>query len=68
MELHCLLFAINNTQNALASIFGCVNSFAGWITHRTTPYPSEIAAGIDRIVIRNQQLAWPAPLCGIMSV
>jgi len=66
-RIHYLLFMVNETQETLASIFECVNSFADLTMRRTAPYPPAIAAQIDTILLPHQQLTWPAPICGVMS-
>ena len=66
-RIHYLLFMINETQRSVASIFECVNSFADLTVRRTAPYPPDIAARIDEVLLQHQQLAWPAPVCGVMA-
>ena len=66
-RIHYLMFMVNETQGALASIFECVNSFADLAARRTAPYPPEIAARIDAMLRDHAALAWDAPTCGIMG-
>ncbi len=66
-RIHYMMFMINETQNALAALFECVNSFADLRTRRTAPYPSEIAARIDALLAIHSALTWDAPICGVMS-
>jgi hypothetical protein len=35
---------------------------------RTAPLPAEFAAQLDRVIAEHSRLAWPAPVCGVMSV
>jgi acyl-CoA thioester hydrolase len=66
-RLHYLLFMVNETRGTLASIFECVNSFADLRERRTAPYPEDIAAKIDAVLIQHQALDWDAPVCGVMG-
>ena len=66
-RIHYMLFMVNETQQTLASIFECINSFADLTVRRTAAYPEAIAARIDRLLIVDQALDWPAPVCGVMS-
>src|SRR5579884_799073 len=65
-RIHYLMFLVNESRGALASIFECVNSFADMQARRTAPYPPEIAAKIDALVAGHSRLNWPAPVCGVM--
>lgn len=66
-RVHYMMFLVNETRGALASIFECVNSFADMQTRRTAPYPPEVAERIDAILARHRALAWEAPVSGVMS-
>jgi acyl-CoA thioester hydrolase len=66
-RIHYMLFMVNDTQQTVASIFECINSFADLTVRRTAPYPAEIAAQIDQMLAAHQQLDWPAPICGVMA-
>jgi acyl-CoA thioester hydrolase len=65
-RMHYLLFMVNETRGALASIFECVNSFADLSTRKTAPYPPDIAATIAARVAAHSRLDWPPPVCGAM--
>lgn len=66
-RVHYMLFMVNESRGNVASIFECVNSFADMRQRRTAPFPPEIAAAIDATLREHQALAWPAPVCGVMS-
>jgi acyl-CoA thioester hydrolase len=66
-RLHYMLFMVNETRETLASIFECVNSFADLKERRTAPYPEDIAAKIDAVLVKHQTLPWDAPICGVMG-
>jgi acyl-CoA thioester hydrolase len=66
-RVHYLMFMVNETRGALASIFECVNAFADLTLRKTAPYPPEIAAAIDAQLAQHEALGWPAPVCGVMG-
>jgi acyl-CoA thioester hydrolase len=66
-RIHYMMFLVNETRGALASIFECVNSFADLTIRRTAPYPAEISANIDAILAQHRALDWEAPVCGVMN-
>ncbi len=66
-RIHYMMFMVNETQQALASIFECVNSFADLSVRRTAAYPEEVRTRIDRLLAADQALDWPAPVCGVMA-
>jgi acyl-CoA thioester hydrolase len=65
-RIHYMMFLVNETHQKLAATFECVNSFANLLERKTAPYPPEIAAHIDAVLAQHQQLAWTAPVCGVM--
>ncbi len=66
-RIHYLMFMVNVTQDKLAAIFECVNSFADLSVRRTAPYPPEISTRIDALLAQHQALTWDAPTCGVMG-
>ena len=66
-RIHYLLFMMNETNQTLAAIFECVNSFADLSVRRTAPYPPEIYAVIQQRLAEDISLEWLAPLSGVMS-
>jgi acyl-CoA thioester hydrolase len=66
-RIHYMLFMVNETHGTLASTFECINSFADLTVRRTAPYPDEIAAKIDALLVQHSALDWQAPICGVMS-
>lgn len=65
-RIHYMMFMVNETRGALASIFECVNSFADLTARRTAPYPDEISQRIDVALLEHSRLPWAAPECGVM--
>lgn len=66
-RLHYMLFMVNETRGLLASTFECVNSYADLTVRKTAPYPPAIAAALDTLLAAHQQLAWDAPISGVMG-
>lgn len=66
-RVHYLMFMVNDTRGRLASIFECVNSYADMTIRRTAPYPPEVAARIDALLVEHRALDWEPPVCGIMG-
>jgi acyl-CoA thioester hydrolase len=66
-RMHYLMFMVNETRGALASIFECVNSFADLKVRRTAPYPPDIAAKLDALLADHTALDWDAPVSGVMG-
>jgi acyl-CoA thioester hydrolase len=67
-RLHYLLFLIDETKDRLAATFECMNAFAALAARGTAPWPPEISARIAADVDFNNELDWPAPVCGAMQV
>jgi len=65
-RLHYLLFMVNETRGALASIIEVMNTHVDRATRRTTPYPEDVAARMDAVLAAHARLDWPAPVCGAM--
>lgn len=63
-RLHYLLFMVNETRAALASILEVLNTHVDRGTRRTAPYPEAVAARMDAMLARHAGLDWPAPVCG----
>jgi acyl-CoA thioester hydrolase len=64
---HGVMFAVDRTRGRLSSAFEYLSSGADLEARRTAPLPSEFAAVLDRMIEQHRRLAWPAPLCGVIS-
>ncbi len=64
---HGVMFAVDRTRGRLASVFEYVSSGADLEARRTAPLPPEFAAVLDRMIDEHRRLAWPVPLCGVIS-
>lgn len=65
-RLHMMHFMINETAGVLASTLEVLGSHADLVKRRTSPFPPHIAANIEANLAQHRQLAWPAPVCGII--
>jgi acyl-CoA thioester hydrolase len=66
-RFHGVMFVVNRTRGQLASAFEYVSTGADLEARRTAPLPAEFAAHLDRMIAEHSRLAWPAPVCGVMS-
>jgi acyl-CoA thioester hydrolase len=66
-RLHYMLFMVNETHGVLAATLELINSHADFNIRRTSPYPENIAAQIDAILVEHTRLDWDAPICGAMK-
>ena len=65
-RIHFIHFMLNETCGKLAATLEVIASHANRDTRRTSPFPDEIAAQIDKFVVAHSLLDWQAPLCGVM--
>ena len=66
-RLHGIWFIINETQGQLSNSLEFVSAHADLDARRTSAFPDDIAATIDKIIAEHQTLDWEAPLCGVMG-
>ncbi|HTX54125.1 MAG TPA: thioesterase family protein [Candidatus Baltobacteraceae bacterium] len=66
-RLHYCLFMVNETRSTLAASFECVNAFADLTVRKTAPYPGEVAARLDALLLAHAALPWAPPICGVMK-
>jgi len=67
-RFHGLMFVVDRTRHRLASAFEYVSTGADLDSRRTAPLPAGFAVRLDRMIAEHSRLAWPAPVCGVMSV
>ena len=61
---HFMLFMVNETNGTLAATMETLGTHADMKVRRTSPYPPEIAAKIDALIVEGEKLDWAAPVCG----
>lgn len=62
-----LFFVVNDSRDQLACIIEYVSSGADLKLRRTVPLLAHLQTQLDDAISRSDALAWPAPLCGVMS-
>jgi acyl-CoA thioesterase FadM len=67
-RLHYLMFAVNESKGAVASIFECINSFVDLNVRKMAEWPPEARALMDEMIAAHSKATWPAPVSGVMSV
>ncbi len=65
-RIHFMKFMVNETTGKLAATLEVVGSHADIAKRRTSPFPPDIAARMDVVLVEHQQLDWDAPVCGVM--
>lgn len=66
--IHYLMFMVNETTGKVAAHFECVNALVDLQARKTTPYPADILARIDAVIVEQNQLPWSPPVSGAMRV
>jgi acyl-CoA thioester hydrolase len=66
-RFHGMFFAVNTSRQQLASTLEYVTSGADLGTRSMAALPADLAERLDRQLAEHSRLAWPAPVCGIMS-
>jgi acyl-CoA thioester hydrolase len=66
-RVHFMMFMLNETTGKLAATFEVLGSHADLRTRRTSAFPAHIAAQIDALLDGQRQLAWAAPVCGVIA-
>lgn len=66
--LHSITFLVDHAHEALSFTCEATLVHIDLATRRPTPYPDDIAAGIDALIAEQGAVAWPAPVCGAMGV
>ncbi|MGB0388683.1 MAG: thioesterase family protein [Ardenticatenaceae bacterium] len=66
-RLHFMQLMINESTGKLACTIEVLNSHIDMTIRRTSPYPPHIAAQIDQLLAKHQQLDWDAPVCGAIK-
>ncbi len=66
-RIHYMHFMINETTGRLASFMEVLGSHADMKTRRTAPFPPDLAAKLDAMLAKHQQLGWQAPVSGVIQ-
>lgn len=66
--IHMMHFMTRQHDGALAATYEVVGAHADLEKRRIAPFPPEIAAAIDELLIAHRILPWEAPVCGSMGI
>lgn len=66
--IHFMHFMINESSGELAATMEVLGAHANTQERRLSPFPQEIAAGIDKMLAGTSRLDWDAPVCGVIRV
>lgn len=67
-RMHGIVFIVNDDRDALAATLEYVASNANLLERRTAEFPEDVANRLDVLIDDDRRYAWPAPVCGVMSV
>jgi acyl-CoA thioester hydrolase len=64
---HGMYFIVNETSGRLAATLEYISASVDLSTRRITPFPEELADGLDLLLENHRELGWAAPVCGLMN-
>jgi acyl-CoA thioester hydrolase len=65
---HAMVYLVDETHQRLSYVMEEVLLHVDMTTRRTSPWPEDVAAALDRRVADDQSLPWPVELSGSMSL
>lgn len=66
--MHGVWFLVNLTREQLSNTLEFVVLHVDLDLRRATPFPTDLAKAIDRLIAEGQTLTWDPPVCGFMGV
>jgi acyl-CoA thioester hydrolase len=66
--LHSITFLLDRSRQALSFTCEATLLHIDMSTRRPTPYPDDIATGLDQLIAEHAAVTWPAPVSGAMGV
>ena len=66
-RFHGLYLILNDSTGRLAATLEYITAGVDMRRRRMSPFPDDLARGLDRLIEAHRQLSWPAPLCGVMK-
>jgi acyl-CoA thioester hydrolase len=66
--LHSITFLVDRARQTLSSTCEATLLHIDMATRRPTPFPDDIAVGLDRLIAGHGAARWPAPVTGTMGV
>lgn len=65
---HAVAYLVDETHQRLSYVMEEIFLHVDMSTRRTSPWPEDVAAALDRRVADDQSLPWPVELSGSMSL
>jgi acyl-CoA thioester hydrolase len=65
---HAVVYLVDETHQRLSYVMEEILLHVDMTTRRTSPWPEDVAAALDRRVADDQSLPWPVELSGSMSL
>jgi acyl-CoA thioester hydrolase len=65
---HAVVYLVDETHQRLSYVMEEIFLHVDMTTRRTSPWPEDVAAALDRRVADDQSLPWPVELSGSMSL
>lgn len=66
-RFHGLYLILNDSTGRLAATLEYITAGVDMRRRRMSPFPDDLARGLDRLIETHRQLSWPAPLCGVLK-
>lgn len=63
-RMHLIHFLLNHDKHDVAASFEMVTTHIDMRIRRSSPFPDDIAATLDRLIAEHATIDWPVPLCG----
>ncbi|MBZ0308027.1 MAG: thioesterase family protein [Anaerolineae bacterium] len=67
-RIHFMHFMVNESKNGLAATSELVATHMDLAARRSSAFADVITQQLDDLLTQHQQLAWEAPVCGVMRV
>ncbi len=66
--MHSVTFLVDRQRERLAFTCEATLVHVDMATRRPTPFPQDITAGLDRLVLEHNAVTWPSPVSGAMGI
>lgn len=66
--LHSMVFLADRARQVLSFTCEAVLVHVDMSNRRPTPYPDDIAVGLDKLIGESAAVPWPTPACGAMGI
>lgn len=66
-RFHGIFFVLNDSRDRLAATIEYITAGIDMRQRRMSPFPSDLAIGLDTLIEKHRALAWAPPVCGAMA-